>query len=88
MSSTVKSVAYVHTADIDPTVVKNGATWDGLVNICATAAENAPETPPSGYAPTQRNSRAWNWVGGLRVEGCFQFTVSVKKYEGRLSTSR
>ena len=41
MSSTVKSVAYVYTADIDPTVVKNGATWERLGNICVTAAENA-----------------------------------------------
>lgn len=46
MSSTVKSIAYVHTADIDPTVVKSGATWEGLANICVTAAENALETPP------------------------------------------
>lgn len=56
MSSTVKSVAYVHTADIDPTVVKSGATWEGLANICVTAAEKALETPPNGYTPTQRNS--------------------------------
>ena len=56
MSSTVKSVAYVHTSDIDPEVVKSGATWEGLVNICVTAAENALETPPRGYTLTQRNS--------------------------------
>ena len=56
MSSTVKSIAYVHTADIDPTVVKSGATWEGLANICVTAAEKALETPPTGYTPTQRNS--------------------------------
>ena len=47
MSSTVKSVAFVHTADIDPTVVKSGATWEGLANICVTAAERALETPPN-----------------------------------------
>lgn len=56
MSSTVKSIAYVHTADIDPSVVKSGATWEGLGNICVTAAEKALETPPKGYTPTQRNS--------------------------------
>lgn len=56
MSSTVKSIAYVHTADIDPTVVKSGATWEGLANICVTAAEKALEAPPKGYTPTQRNS--------------------------------
>lgn len=56
MSSNVKSVAYVHTSDIDPSVVKSGATWEGLVNICVTAAENALERPPAGYTPTQRNS--------------------------------
>ena len=39
MSSTVKSIAYVQTADMDPTVVKSGATWEGLANI--TAAEKA-----------------------------------------------
>src|SRR5207249_1727980 len=49
MSSTVKSIAYVHTADIDPAVVKSGATWEGLANICVTAAEKALETPPKGY---------------------------------------
>jgi len=54
MSSTVKSSAYVHTADIDPTVVKSGATLEGLANICVTAAEKALETPPKGYTPTQR----------------------------------
>jgi len=56
MSSTVKSIAYVHTADIDPTAVKSGATWEGVANICVTAAEKALETPPRGYTPTQRNS--------------------------------
>ena len=56
MSSTVKSIAYVHTADIDLTVVKSGATWEGLANICAAAAEKALETPPKGYTSTQRNS--------------------------------
>ena len=55
MSSTVKSVAYAHTADIDPSVVKSGA-WEGLANICVTSAEKALETPPKGYTPTQRNS--------------------------------
>jgi hypothetical protein len=52
----VKSIAYVHTADIDPTVVKSGATLEGLANICVTAAEKALEAPPKGYTPTQRNS--------------------------------
>jgi hypothetical protein len=47
MSSTVKSIAYVHTADIDPSVVKSGATWAGLGNIFVTAAEKALETPPT-----------------------------------------
>jgi hypothetical protein len=52
MSSTVKSIAYVHTADIDPTVVKSGATLEGLANICVTAAEKALEAPPKGYTHT------------------------------------
>jgi hypothetical protein len=56
LSSTVKSVAYVHTADIDPTVVKSGATWEGLANVCVTAAEKALDTPPKDYTPTRRNS--------------------------------
>jgi len=56
MSSTVKSIAYVHTADIDPTVVKSGATWEGLANVCVTAAEKALDTPPKDYTPTRRNS--------------------------------
>lgn len=56
MSSTVKSVAYVHTQDIDPSVVKSGAQWEGLANICVMAAEKALETPPNGYSTTQRNS--------------------------------
>ena len=53
---TVKSVAYVHTVDIDPSVVKSGAVWEGLANICVTAAEKALETPPRGYTATQCNS--------------------------------
>ena len=56
MSSTVRSVAYVHTSDIDLSVVKSGSTWEGLVNICVMAAEKALNTPPTGYTPTQRNS--------------------------------
>ena len=47
MSSTVKSVAYVHTVDIDPGLVKKGAVWEGLANICVTAAEeSAREAAP------------------------------------------
>ena len=53
---TVKSVAYVHTVDIDPSVVKSGAEWEGLANICVTAAENALETPPRSYTPMQCTS--------------------------------
>ena len=56
MSSTVKSVAYVHTVDIDPSLVKKGAVWEELANICVTAAEKALERPPPGYTATQRNS--------------------------------
>ena len=56
MSSTVKSVAYVHTVDIDPSLVKKGAVWEELANICVTAAEKALERPPRGYTATQRNS--------------------------------
>ena len=33
MSSTVKSVAYVHTVDIDPSLVKKGAVWEGLSGV-------------------------------------------------------
>ena len=56
MSRTVKSVAYAHTVDIDPSVEKSGAVWEGIANICVTAAEKALETPPRGYTPMQRNS--------------------------------
>ena len=55
-SITVKSVAYVHTVDIDPSVVKSGAEWEGLANICVTAAENALKTPPRSYTPMQCTS--------------------------------
>lgn len=58
MSSTVKSVAYVHTVDIDPTLVKKGAVWERFANTCVTAAENALERPPRGYTATQCNSLA------------------------------
>ena len=58
MSITVKSVAHVHATDIDTTVVKSGLTWEGLANVCVSAAENALETPPKGYTPMQRNSLA------------------------------
>ena len=47
MSSTVKSVAYVHTVDIDPSVVKNGAVWEAprkhLRDCCR---ESARDTAP------------------------------------------
>jgi hypothetical protein len=56
MTSTVKSVAYVHTADIDPTITKSGAKWEGLINICVASAQRTLETPPNGFTPTQRNS--------------------------------
>ncbi len=56
MSITVKSVAHVHTVDIDLSVIKNGKTWEGLANSCVSAAEKALETPPKGYTPMQRNS--------------------------------
>lgn len=53
---TVNSVAHVHTADIDPSVVKSGKTWEGLANICVTAAEKALEKPHKSYTLMQRNS--------------------------------
>jgi len=54
---TVKSCHYVHSEDIDPAAMKAGGdVWEGLVNVCAQAAEEALETPPSGYSPYQRNS--------------------------------
>ena len=54
---TVKSVHYVHTADIDPEATKAGGdAWEGFVNVCVKAAEDALETPPNGYSPYQRNS--------------------------------
>jgi hypothetical protein len=54
---TVKSVHYVHTADIDPEATKAGGdAWEGFVNGCVKAAEEALETPPNGYSPYQRNS--------------------------------
>ena len=46
----------MHTADIDPSLVKKGTVWEGLANICVTAAEKARERPPRGYTATQRNS--------------------------------
>jgi len=57
LTLTVKSVQYVHAADIDPEATKAGGdAWEGFVNICVTAAEEALETPPNGYSPYQRNS--------------------------------
>lgn len=54
---TVKSCHYVHTEDIDPEATKAGGdVWEGFVNVCAAAAEDALETPPQGYSPYQRNS--------------------------------
>jgi hypothetical protein len=54
---TVKSVHYVHTADIDPEATKAGGdAWEGFVNVCVKAAEEALETPPNNYSPYQRNS--------------------------------
>lgn len=54
---TASSCHYVHTDDIDPTVEKAGGDmWEGLVNICVKAAQEALDTPPVGYTPTQRNS--------------------------------
>jgi hypothetical protein len=54
---TVKSVHYVHAADIDPEATKAGGdAWEAFVNVCVKAAEEALETPPNGYSPYQRNS--------------------------------
>ena len=54
---TVKSVHYVHTADIDPEATKAGGdAWEGFVNVCVKAAEDALETPPNNYSPYQRNT--------------------------------
>src|SRR5438270_12452672 len=54
---TVKSCHYVHTEDIDPDATKAGGdVWEGFVNVCVAAAEDALETPPQGYTPYQRNS--------------------------------
>jgi hypothetical protein len=56
---TVKSVQYVHTADIDPEATKAGGdAWEGFVNICVTAAEEALETPPNGTPPI--NETLWS----------------------------
>ena len=57
MATTVKAVAYVHTSDVDPTVEKAGGdAWEALVNRCVKSAQDALDTPPAGYTPTQRNS--------------------------------
>jgi hypothetical protein len=54
---TVKSCMHVYGNEVDPSQTKPGAdVWEGLVNMCAAAAQNALEIPPAGYTPTQRNS--------------------------------
>ena len=54
---TVKSCHFVHTEDIDPKATKGGGDlWEGFINICVRAAEEALDTPPTGYTPIQRNS--------------------------------
>jgi len=54
---TVASCKFVHTVDIDPDATRaRGDKWEGLVNICVQAAQDALDTPPAGYTPTQRNS--------------------------------
>ena len=56
-SITVKSCHYIHPEDIDPSSSKAGGdVWEGFVNACVAAAEDALETPPNGYTPYQRNS--------------------------------
>jgi len=57
MPKSIKSIAYVHTSDIDPTATKAGGdAWEALVNKCVRAAQDALDVPPAGYTPTQRNS--------------------------------
>jgi hypothetical protein len=54
---TVKSCMHVYGNEVDPTEAKSGGEfWEGLVNMCAKAAQDALDTPPVGYTPTQRNS--------------------------------
>jgi hypothetical protein len=54
---TVASCKFVHTTDIDADATRAGGDkWEGLVNICVQAAQDALDTPPTGYTPTQRNS--------------------------------
>ncbi len=54
---TVKSCAYVHTEDVDADATRaGGEVWEGFVNLCVQAAEQALEVPPKGYTPYQRNS--------------------------------
>ena len=61
--TSVKNAHHVHTADIDHNVVKaGGAHWEGLINICVKAAEEALDHPPSGYTVWQRNSLADTFV--------------------------
>ena len=54
---TVKSCVYVHTEDVDADATRaGGEVWEGFVNLCVQAAEQALEVPPKGYTPYQRNS--------------------------------
>lgn len=54
---TVKSCKHIYGNEVDSTATKSGGDfWEGLVNMCAKAAQDALDTPPAGYTPTQRNS--------------------------------
>jgi hypothetical protein len=54
---TVKSCMHVYGNEVDSTETKSGGdSWEGLVNMCAKAAQDALDTPPPGYTPIQRNS--------------------------------
>jgi hypothetical protein len=64
---TVASCKFVHTTDIDPDDMKAGGDkWEGLVNICVRAAQDALDSPPAGYTPTQRNSLT-DLLGSMRA---------------------
>jgi len=65
-SITVSSCAYVHTSDIDATVLKHGDAWEKLANVCTTRAQTALRGPTGGYTKVHRDTMS-DLFGSMRA---------------------
>ena len=64
---TMQSCHYAHTEAIDVNAKDGGGdAWEGLINVCVSAAQDALETPPTGYTAIQRNS-LFDIFGSMKV---------------------